>query len=71
MGWGGWDNNGPVPVHIQAPQQALLFHHQLLLGWGGVGWGDVDDDDDGGDDDDDGADDDDEEEKANDDVLGM
>ena len=32
----GWDNNVHVPVHTQARQQALLFHHQLLLGLGGV-----------------------------------
>ena len=38
MGGVGWDNNVHVPVHTQARQQALLFHHQLLLGWGGVGW---------------------------------
>ena len=39
VGWGGvgWDNNVHVPVHTQARQQALLFHHQLLLGWGGGG----------------------------------
>ena len=37
----GWDNNVHVPVHTQARQQALLFHHQLLLEWGGVGWGGI------------------------------
>ena len=37
----GWDNNVHVPVHTQARQQAVVFHHQLLLGWGGVGWGGV------------------------------
>ena len=37
--WGGvgWDNKARVPVHTQARQQAVVFHHQLLLGWGGVG----------------------------------
>ena len=33
----GWDNNVHVPVQAQTRQQALVFHHQLLLGWGGVG----------------------------------
>ena len=32
-----WDNGVHVPVHTQAREQAVLFHHQLLLGWGGVG----------------------------------
>ena len=41
--WGGvgWDNNVHVPVHTQARQQAVVFHHQLLLGWGGLGWGGI------------------------------
>ena len=43
----GWDNNAHDPVHTQAQQphhllavlqtQALLFHDQLRVGWGG--WG--------------------------------
>ena len=46
--WGGvgWDNNVHVPGHTQAQQphhlscflqtQALLFHDQLPVGWGGT-----------------------------------
>ena len=33
----GWDNNVHVPAHAEERQQALLFHHELLLGWGGIG----------------------------------
>ena len=64
--------------------QALLFHDQLLLGWGGAGWGgkiknvhvptnkSIDEnDDDGDDDEDDDDDEEEEEEKVNDYVLGM
>ena len=32
----GWDNNVHVPVHTQAREEAVVFHHQLLLGWGGI-----------------------------------
>ena len=47
----GWRNNFHVPVHTQAQQPhhlsccpadtgtALLFHGQLPVGWGAVGWG--------------------------------
>ena len=37
----GSDNNVHVPVHTQAREEALFFHHQLLLGWAEVGWGGV------------------------------
>ena len=37
----GWDNNVHVPVHTQVREQAVIFHHQLLLRWGGVGWAGV------------------------------
>ena len=41
--WGGvgWDNNVHVPVYTQAREEAVVFHHQLLLGWGGAGRGGV------------------------------
>ena len=32
----GWDNNVHVPAHAEARQQALLFPHELKLGWGVV-----------------------------------
>ena len=47
--WGGvgWGNNVHVPVHTRAQHliiflalqqtQALLFHDDLPVGWGGVG----------------------------------
>ena len=69
MGWGGiitfmflyTHRHGNLIIFLAVLQaQALLFHHQLLLGWGGVGWDnnvdveEEEDDDDDDDDDDDG-----------------
>ena len=42
VGWGGVGWGEIITfmfqyTHTQAREQAVVFHHQLLLGWGGVG----------------------------------